>query len=119
MSKIARTAIVRRGDAIAGRLQRTEHGAVFEYDAAFRAANHAAWDRGIAYGLPFARPRVETRGTNVHPFFAGGSGTPRMPAEHFQQRDILHFRRTEPNRSSSPGLRGHGNHANPRDEQTR
>ena len=65
------TAIVLRGDTVAGHLRRTSHGAVFEYEPAFLASEHAAADPGIAYRLPYTTPRVETRGTNVHPFFAG------------------------------------------------
>lgn len=65
------TAVVFRGDAMAGRIHRTPRGAVFEYEPALREADHAASDPGIAYRLPYATPRVETLGTNVHPFFAG------------------------------------------------
>lgn len=65
------SAIVLRGHVPAGRLQRTSHGAVFEYEPSFLAIPHAGSDQGIAYRLPYATPRVETRGTNVHPFFAG------------------------------------------------
>ncbi len=64
-------AIVLRGDVVAGHLQRTPHGAVFEYEPAFREGPHAPWDKGLAYGIPYTRARVETLGTNVHPFFAG------------------------------------------------
>jgi serine/threonine-protein kinase HipA len=65
------SAIVLRGDVVAGRLHRTPHGAVFQYEPGLREAEHPAWDRGIAYRLPFDRTRVETLGVNVHPFFAG------------------------------------------------
>jgi serine/threonine-protein kinase HipA len=50
----------------------TQRGAVFEYDAEFLEAERAAQrTRGIAYGLPLDANRVETLGTNLHPFFAG------------------------------------------------
>lgn len=65
------TAVVFRGATMVGRIQRTPRGAVFEYEPALREAGHAASDPGIAYRLPYATPRVETLGTNVHPFFAG------------------------------------------------
>ena len=65
------SAIVLRGHALAGRLHRTSHGALFEYEPAFLAADHAGSDQGIAYRLPYTTLQVETRGTNVHPFFAG------------------------------------------------
>lgn len=65
------SAVVLRGGAVAGHLRRTSHGAVFEYEASFRAAPNPPWDRGIAYRLPYEVARVETLGTNLHPFFAG------------------------------------------------
>ncbi len=65
------TAVVLRGAAVAGHLQRTSHGAVFEYEPSHHAAPHPQWDRGIAYRLPYEPARVETLGTNVYPFFAG------------------------------------------------
>lgn len=65
------SAVVLRGEAIAGHLHRTSHGAVFEYEPSYRGAPHPPWDRGIAYRLPYEAARVETLGTNVHPFFAG------------------------------------------------
>lgn len=64
-------AVVLRGSEVAGHLRRTPHGAVFEYEASFRSAAHTASDLGVAYRLPYETPRVETLGTNVHPFFAG------------------------------------------------
>ena len=65
------TAVVLRGAAVAGHLHRTSHGAVFEYEPSLRDAAHPPWDRGIAYRLPYETARVETLGTNLHPFFAG------------------------------------------------
>ena len=63
--------MVWRGDVIAGRLTRTQDGGLFEYDKEFVAQQRPSWDRGLAYHLPYDSPRVETRGTNVHTFFAG------------------------------------------------
>jgi len=65
------SAVVLRGEAVAGHLHRTSHGAVFDYEPSYRGATHPAWDLGIAYRLPYDAARVETLGTNVHPFFAG------------------------------------------------
>ena len=65
------TAIVLRDDATVGQLRRTARGAEFVYEPSFRAAEHPAWDSGIAYRLPYEVAHVETRGTNLHPFFAG------------------------------------------------
>lgn len=65
------TAVVLRGTAVAGRICRTRLGAVFDYEPLVRDAEHPAWDRGIAYRLPYETARIETLGTNVHPFFAG------------------------------------------------
>ena len=65
------TAIVLRSGTLAGRISRTSHGAVFEYEPALLEAQRADADRGIAHHLPFDKPRVETRGTNLHTFFAG------------------------------------------------
>lgn len=65
------TAVVVRGAALAGRISRTPRGAVFEYEPSFLESERSARDRGIAYRLPYVSARVETLGTNVHPFFAG------------------------------------------------
>jgi serine/threonine-protein kinase HipA len=65
------SAIVWRGETLAGRLTRERDGGAFAYDEAFLAFNRTDRDRGIAYRLPFTSGRFETRGTNVHPFFAG------------------------------------------------
>ncbi len=64
-------AVVLRGSEVAGRIRRTDLGAVFEYDPSLREAKHPTWEQGIAYRLPYGLARVETLGTNVHPFFAG------------------------------------------------
>jgi serine/threonine-protein kinase HipA len=65
------TAVVLRGDTVAGHLRRTPHGAVFEYEPSLRDAPRPPWEDGIAYRLPYETARVETLGTNLHPFFAG------------------------------------------------
>lgn len=54
---------VYRGDRLAGRISRTRHGAVFEYDARF--------EDEVAFRLPRAAGRYETTGVNLHTFFAG------------------------------------------------
>lgn len=51
-------------DRLAGRLRRTERGAIFEYDAGWT-------DRSIAVHLPVSRRAHEVSGDNLHPFFAG------------------------------------------------
>lgn len=62
------SATVWRGDARVGRLERTAEGGTFAYDASVVAEPP---DEGIAFRLPFAGRSFETRGTNLHPFFAG------------------------------------------------
>jgi serine/threonine-protein kinase HipA len=65
-------ALVLQGRVLAGRIERSTRGAVFEYDDNFlEAARAAQKDCRIAYGLPLEVKRVETLGTNLHPFFAG------------------------------------------------
>lgn len=54
---------VYRGETLAGRITRTRHGSVFEYDAGFGG--------DVAFGLPRAQGRFETKGVNLHTFFAG------------------------------------------------
>jgi serine/threonine-protein kinase HipA len=64
--------LVLQGRVLAGRIERSTRGAIFEYDADFlEDARAARQERGIAYGLPIEGKRVETLGTNLHPFFAG------------------------------------------------
>ena len=70
-ASVVASATVWRGDQRVGTLTRTQDGGAFEYDAAFLAEPRPAWDRGIGYRLPFSERRFETRGTNLHPFFAG------------------------------------------------
>ena len=64
-------AVVLRGEAVVGHLERTPHGAVFEYEPRFKDAPHPAGERGVAYHLPYEAARFETLGTNLHTFFAG------------------------------------------------
>jgi len=59
---------VYKGAELAGRIERTAHGAVFTYDPAWRAAHP---DQALAFGLPSGQERHEVRGVNLHPFFAG------------------------------------------------
>ena len=64
-----------RGKTLIGTLDRTRSGAVFEYDSNFlstlRSERSDEKDQGIAFHLPYSRPRTETSGVNLHPFFAG------------------------------------------------
>lgn len=53
-----------------GVLRRTQHGAVFEYDQAFFEAHHLL-PGGLATHLPYAQRTIETRGANLHTYFAG------------------------------------------------
>ena len=54
---------VYRGDELAGRIARTKHGSIFEYDPSFRGE--------VAFCMPREQGRFETRGVNLHTFFAG------------------------------------------------
>jgi serine/threonine-protein kinase HipA len=62
------SAQVWRGDVKVGRLLRSTNGGVFEYDPDYLARSDA---QSIAYRLRIEQRRIETLGTNVHPFFAG------------------------------------------------
>jgi len=64
------SATVWREGTLVGTIARTRHGSVFEYAPAFFDA-HALLPGGIATHLPYARRTTETRGVNLHPFFAG------------------------------------------------
>lgn len=59
---------VHRGERSIGRLRRTKAGAEFVYDDAIAADDASA---ALAWSLPPSRRRIETRGFNLHPFFAG------------------------------------------------
>lgn len=61
---------VRRGEAHVGVISRTSLGSTFEYDEDFYA-RHRGEPGGIARHLPYAQRRFESRGVNLHPFFAG------------------------------------------------
>lgn len=58
------SATVWRGEQRVGTLARTAEGGTFTYDA-------GVGDEGIAFRLPSSARTYETRGTNLHPFFAG------------------------------------------------
>ena len=62
---------VLRGGIFAGTIERTREGATFTYAATFLDRPRPAWEGGLAYHLPYTRPRTEIRGVNVHSFFAG------------------------------------------------
>lgn len=68
--KAAEVAVVYRAGSRIGRLERTAHGAAFEFDETVFEANR---DRpgGIAVHLPWNRRRTETAGVNLHSYFAG------------------------------------------------
>ncbi len=57
---------VYRGAVLAGRLSRTKHGSIFEYDQTFSKLKTS-----IAFRLGCEQQRYETHGVNVHSFFAG------------------------------------------------
>jgi serine/threonine-protein kinase HipA len=59
-----------RNSVRVGQLRRTTQGAVFEYDDAFFDAHHAL-PGGLATHLPYSQRTIETRGVNLHPYFAG------------------------------------------------
>jgi serine/threonine-protein kinase HipA len=61
---------VYRNATLVGSLQRTTHGAMFEYDRAFFEAHHTL-EGGLATHLPYAQRTIETRGVNLHTYFAG------------------------------------------------
>ncbi|HSP79638.1 MAG TPA: HipA domain-containing protein [Myxococcaceae bacterium] len=53
-----------------GSIFRTAHGSSFEYEEQFHA-RHAGQPGGIAVHIPYSVRRLETVGTNLHPYFAG------------------------------------------------
>lgn len=59
-----------RNDTRVGELRRTDVGAVFEFDRGFHEA-HRERPGGLATHLPYAQRVIETRGVNLHPYFAG------------------------------------------------
>lgn len=66
--EIEHAEVFRHGVRI-GVLQRTRTGSVFEYAPEFLAT--APKGRGAAVHLPYSQRRFETRGVNLHPYFAG------------------------------------------------
>lgn len=63
-------AVVLRDGERVGTIERTHTGATFRYTEEFFRA-HASEPGGIARHLPYRVREVETRGFNLHPFFAG------------------------------------------------
>ena len=65
-ARLPRIAHVFRESTRVGTIARTTAGSTFTYDASF-----AAKGQGIAYRLPSRLEPFDTRGVNLHPFFAG------------------------------------------------
>jgi serine/threonine-protein kinase HipA len=65
--RAAERAEVYRAEQRIGFLQRTAHGAVFEFEKSELQAKGA----GVSFLMPAERPRYEVSGVNLHPFFAG------------------------------------------------
>jgi serine/threonine-protein kinase HipA len=63
----AERAEVYRGDRRIGTVERTTHGAVFEFASDSKRGYAAA----VGFRMPADRPRYEVAGVNLHPFFAG------------------------------------------------
>lgn len=61
--------VLRNGEQV-GTIHRTRTGSVFRYTEEFHRA-HAGDPGGIARHLPYQMREVETRGFNLHPYFAG------------------------------------------------
>lgn len=60
-----------RNDILVGHLRRaSEGGSVFEQERAFFDA-HRELPGGLATQLPYSQRLIETRGVNLHPYFAG------------------------------------------------
>ncbi len=68
--KSVETLAVFRNTTRVGELRRTAQGSVFEYERSFFEA-HRARPGGIATHLPYAQQVIETRGANLHTYFAG------------------------------------------------
>lgn len=66
--RVAKALDVYRGSERAGTIERTTHGSVFTYDAAWIAAHPGD---AIAFNLPATVRKHETVGVNLHTFFAG------------------------------------------------
>lgn len=65
----AEALIVRRGERVVGRLERTDFGARFRYEPDVVAAPRD--ELAVCFRMPVREAPYESRGTNVHPFFAG------------------------------------------------
>lgn len=62
---------VYKGPELVGRLERTGAGSRFTYAPSHLAAHGDALDTRVAFALPLRSAPYETRGANLHPFFAG------------------------------------------------
>lgn len=62
---------VYKGERYMGMLQRTAHGASFEYTAEVVAQHSGEALSAVAFSLPVRSAPYEVFGTNLHPFFAG------------------------------------------------
>lgn len=67
--KLVSTADVYKNETFAGKISRTIHGSVFEYDDAY--LRNADPGGGIACNLPHSEKEYETSGVNLHTYFAG------------------------------------------------
>lgn len=68
------SANVFRDQILIGKITRTKTGSVFEYNSEFLkklGADKQEKEKGAAYHLPYSRPKIETAGVNLHPYFAG------------------------------------------------
>jgi len=58
---------VYRGNELIGHIERTAHGAIFEFGPDEKPGETA----GLGFRMPANQPRYEVTGVNLHPFFAG------------------------------------------------
>lgn len=65
------SATVYVGDQAAATIERTRQGSEFRYLPAYLEAMRGDPRAAVALSLPLAEEAVETRGVNLHPFFAG------------------------------------------------
>lgn len=63
---------VYKGQKLAGKITRTKDGSRFRYDDEFLEHSKSKKHRyGIAYNLPPTQVEYQTKGANLHPYFAG------------------------------------------------
>ncbi len=70
----ANSAHVYRRNTLIGTITRTKTGSVFEYNSSFLeslSSEQKESEMGTAFHLPYSRPKTETVGVNLHPYFAG------------------------------------------------